>query len=246
MYAMKLLTVVTQPSINMRMVVPAMNYGSRKTELSSGQPKRPLSPYMGYYVKNFSKERAANPHLKIGDLAKLVASKWAKEDKELKTKMMAEYVESLTKYYEANQSYQLALSPEKLAAINEAKAEMKRKKEKKELRKVLEENNKPKRPATSFGMFLKDQIESRGLMIASGKTASITETTSTLANEWKNLNIDAKERYGEMFRKSMEDYRRKLVCWEDEMVRQAKEWLLKPTSQIDQPVEEKKKVNRKK
>lgn len=87
---------------------------------------------------------------------------------------MAEYVESLTKYYEANQSYQLALSPEKLAAINEAKAEMKRKKEKKELRKVLEENNKPKRPATSFGMFLKDQIESRGLMKASGKTASIT------------------------------------------------------------------------
>ena len=44
----------------------------------------------------------------------------------------------------------------------------------------------------------------------------------------------------------MEDYRRKLVCWEDEMVRQGKEWLLKPTSQIDQPVEEKKKVNRKK
>jgi len=180
------------------------------------------------------------------DLARHVASKWALENKELKTKMMAEYVESLSKYYEANQNYQLKLSPEKLAEIKENKAEMKRKKEKKELKKALEENNKPKRPATSFGMFLKDRIEAYGAKRPSGKPTLVTEITTKLANEWKNLSPEAKQKYTDVFQKNTEEYKKKLAQWEDEMVRQGKGWLLKPTLRVDQPLEDKKKQNRKK
>jgi len=246
MYAMKLLTKVAQPSLNMRMVVPVVNYGSKKTDLTDGPPKKPLSPYMEYYVKNFSTERAANPHLKVSNLAKLVASKWAVENKEFKTKMMTKYVEGLSKYYEATQSYQSSLSPEKLTEIKEAKAEMKRKKEQRVLKKAMEENNKPKRPATSFGMFVKEQIEARGLQAGSGNQHPITETTVIIANDWKKLSIEAKQRYAEKFQVGLEDYKKKLLQWEDEMVRQGKGWLVKSTSKGDPPAEEKKKVQRKK
>ena len=87
---------------------------------------------------------------------------------------MTKYVEGLSKYYEATQSYQSSLSPEKLTEIKEAKAEMKRKKEQRVLKKAMEENNKPKRPATSFGMFVKEQIEARGLQAGSGNQHPIT------------------------------------------------------------------------
>jgi hypothetical protein len=84
-------------------------------------------------------------------------------DQETKVKLHKEFLEKMAKYPEEQSNYYKSLTEEQRAQLEEAKDKLKLTKQKKKDREELKSNGKPERPATSFALFVSEQIQSRHL-----------------------------------------------------------------------------------
>lgn len=222
------LQLMTSPWLKIRLVCPilqATNCLSTKDSLPP-VPRKPLSSYVIFFKENFSQVRDIHPNLKMTDVARLVAANWAKIDQTFKDEKMVGYKEQLKKYYEAKEAYLAALSPSQLISINEANDLLKLRRSDLRIKIAQREHGIPKRPGTSFGMFLKDQVKIKNIKAS-------PEITKLLAKEWKLLDSESKKHYSEQYKQGLADYAVNISKWEEEMIRQGKEYLVRPQSRVD-------------
>ena len=100
---------------------------------------------------------------------------------------MTTYQESMAKYYEEKEKYLASLTPEQLSVITKENIEIQARKDGAKIRMAQKEHNMPKKPATSFGKFLKDTLKARGIK---GSTVSSFETVSKTCKSYLNPQSD--------------------------------------------------------
>ena len=84
-------------------------------------------------------------------------------DQETKIKLHKEFLQKMAKYPEEQSNYYNSLTEEQRAQLEEAKEKLKLSKQKRKDKEELKSSGKPERPATSFALYMSDQIQSRHL-----------------------------------------------------------------------------------
>lgn len=190
------------------------------------RPKKPGSPYFDFIKRvGYPEVEKMIPRPKLfKDIAPILREKWRMVDQETKIKLHKEFLQKMAKYPEEQSNYYNSLTEEQRAQLEKAKEKLKLSKQKRKDKEELKSSGKPERPATSFALYMSDQIQSRHLK------GNITDLNKILSKEWKELSDDKKSPYVKKFKEAWKEYQTKMSSWEEEMVRQGKESLIRAGS----------------
>eukprot|EP00092_Neocalanus_flemingeri_P024310 GFUD01026366.1.p1 GENE.GFUD01026366.1~~GFUD01026366.1.p1 ORF type:complete len:257 (-),score=89.58 GFUD01026366.1:36-806(-) len=182
--------------------------GKSPTEI----PKKPLTPWVTFYAKNFPAFKKSYPDLPTGEVMRKVSHEWAKVTEEDKSKLKTLFLKE-TEIYVAN----MAKVPKEL--IENAKAVKKTKRiekqnaqEKKKLKDLLASLNKPKRPISPYLLFCQDI---RPRLSANGLFG--TEIVRTMAVEWNQADTKTKELFEKKNEELFSKYEKELERWSRKM-----------------------------
>lgn len=181
------------------------------------RPKKPLSPYFKFQGQLRNKIIEKNPKIKVVEIPKLVAAEWRKISESDKSKLESEYAKEKEVYAENVKKYHDSLSPEAIEFLRKEKEEKKQRKEKREMNKLFRETCKPKRPGSSFYLFVKDNMDK-----TENQGKSYMSLVPTFSKIWTTLEDSEKEKYVLTYKKNFEKYKKDLLKWEESLIREGK------------------------
>ncbi|TNN47040.1 Transcription factor A, mitochondrial [Liparis tanakae] len=146
-------------------VLPAsyINPGRSLTSQASGPPKKPLNGYLRYVMQQQPVFTRRNPEIKCVDIIRTIAQQWRTMGQEQKRPFEEASVRDRERFKVELERYQAQLSPEQLQ--QQALEKKERMAKRKAIRKKRELTNlgKPKRPRSSFNIFMSEHfVEARG------------------------------------------------------------------------------------
>ncbi|KAI9551952.1 hypothetical protein GHT06_022289 [Daphnia sinensis] len=234
MYAIRIFPRLSNPwrSLNVAFSQPA-NYATttpKRTNLEEKlglpeRPKKPASPYLMFVKKTFPEYAKMNPKLPFKEVVQKVSEQWKKVDMETKTKMLNEYHEKLQKHPEEVEKYFSSLTDAQRVQLEAAKQDKNEIKKKRRTMQELKKTGKPIRPVASFGMFVKDEYSKMQSKNTFGPSA-----IKEISKKWNNLTPEEKAPFKLRYQEAYKAYEKNLVEWEEEMVRQGKESLVRSRS----------------
>jgi len=184
--------------------------------LQLDMPKKPMTPWITYYTKNFAAIKKSLPTVPTAQLMKKLSEDFKRMPEQEKAEMQQVYQKQMEMY-----SVKLAKVPQdvldKMKSLKKAKRAMKAGSQGKtealaELRSLQESLEKPKKPANPYIMFMNDR---RSNMSSSGLIPA--EQTKQLAKEWSQAGTAVKEKYDKAFAKLSAKYKKDLEKWNTEM-----------------------------
>ncbi|XP_046445176.1 transcription factor A, mitochondrial-like [Daphnia pulex] len=203
----------------------SVNYATKRLSIEEKlgfpeRPKKPLPPYIDYCQKKFAEFSNVSQKVLPREIIPKFAEEWKLIDKETKTKLMNEYREKLQKYPDTLQQYYLSLTDAQRLELETVRNEKDASAQKRKLRLENRKTGKPIRPVNQFGIFVKEVFPK----VSAGDSGkpNVQATLKDICKRWKNLTPEEKAPYKLKFEVADQEYQKKLVEWEDEMVRQGK------------------------
>ncbi|XP_020506956.1 transcription factor A, mitochondrial [Labrus bergylta] len=178
---------------------------------ASGPPKRPLNGYMRFVLQQQPVVTRQHPEVKSVDIIRKIAQQWRTLSPEQKRPFEDASLRAREQFKMDLQHYQAQLTP---AQLQQQTLEKKQKLAKRRaIRKKRELTNlgKPKRPRSSFNIFMSEHFEE-----ARGKT--IQDKMKSLRDDWRNLFNHQKQVYTQLAEDDKVRYKNEMKSWEEHMV----------------------------
>ncbi|XP_059468635.1 uncharacterized protein LOC132192611 [Neocloeon triangulifer] len=188
----------------------------RSVEAKLGIPSKPVKPLSAFF--RFAAQLRPNllkshPDLKATQVSKVAGVEWLKLNAQQKQQYETPYKKEYNTYLQAMDKYKSSLTEEHKSKINEAEQEIKQKKTRREIKQKSEELGKPKKPASSFILYLQENASKRG-------DTPVKDWVTKVGESWKKLSAAEKAKYETRGKQLRKDYVNNLEKWEDKMVRQ--------------------------
>jgi len=165
-------------------------------------------------------------NLPVAEVSRVIAEKWKEADPNLKLELQMETVKEFAAYAKAMQEYNSSLTEQDKGIIESNKIKVDEEKNKKKIRKEIKASGRPKKPRNGYLLYLEKRFPQLD------KTASHTEIIAKISKEWNLLDAGTKSHYETMHKKSVEQYELDLMEWEQKMIDQGKEYLIKKKAQF--------------
>lgn len=171
---------------------------SKKKKKDPSKPKRAMSSFMFFANEHRPVVRKEHPDLKITDVGKKLGEMWKALDDDKKKKYIEMANKDKDRYKGSMEKYQ---PPE---SSSESDSDDSRKKKRKK-KKKSKDPNKPKRSMSSFMFFAN---ENRSSVRKEHPDLKITEVGKKLADMWKELSKEEKQKYLDMADKDKDRYKK--------------------------------------
>ncbi|NP_001070857.1 transcription factor A, mitochondrial [Danio rerio] len=198
-------------------VAPAIKSFSTATR---GPPKRPLTAYMTFVKDMQPTVSKQNPSIKSVDVMRKIAQQWKMLTTEQKQPFQVASLEAKEQYKLALEKFKAQLTPAESAAFAEEKRQ--RVAKRKAIRKKKELNNlgKPKRPRSTFNIFMAEHfVEAKG--------TTTQAKLKSLRDDWNRLSDTQKQMYIQLAEDDKVRYKNEIKSWEEHMMEIGREDLLR-------------------
>uniref|UniRef100_K7G5Y0 Transcription factor A, mitochondrial n=1 Tax=Pelodiscus sinensis TaxID=13735 RepID=K7G5Y0_PELSI len=183
-------------------------------------PKRPLTAYFRFVKDQQPIFRKQNPDVSVVEIAKKIAHAWKELPvSEKQTYEGAAKVERQA-YKEELALYKAQLSPTQVVALKEERRRKLAKKKAMRKKRELTVLGKPKRPRTSFNIFMSEHFQE-------AKGISVQAKMKSLFEEWQNLSSSQKQTYLQLAEDDKIRYENEMKSWEEQMVDVGREDLIR-------------------
>nr|UOA02778.1 transcription factor A mitochondrial-like protein [Monochamus saltuarius] len=186
------------------------------------KPKRPQSPYVKFVAEHRINVIKDNPNFKQTEVIKKCAEDWKSITQELKEEYNVAYKNECAIYDQKLSTFNASLTPEQKEALQLASEEKKSSKERRKIKKIEKETNKPKRPMGAYALYIKEQSQI--------KNVSMKDLISSLKDDWTKLSEDEKTKYKNQFLKEREKYETAMADWEEKMLKEGRDNLIRVKS----------------
>lgn len=186
-------------------------HGIEKDSLPS-KPKRPPNVFLQYYSSVKDKLQAEYPHYKPKELVKKASEKWTQVDPTIKQNLQKLYHEQTFIYKQKLMDYENSLTDKQKVEIVQDLLRKGHSAKKAEIKRKLTELGKPKRPLSAFMLFLQNK------RVTKKPQESHKDWISNVTNEWKNMTIEAKNKYSAEAKDLLEKYKIEMKKWEEDMI----------------------------
>jgi len=182
----------------------------------SGIPKKPATPWVNFYSKNFQTVKKSNPNLATAEIMRKISTEWAKVGEKEKEKMQALYVKDVESFKKKMEKVpQHKLEDLKIARkIKQTEKEVRVSKQ--ERKNLLISLNKPKKPLSSFFLYTIDRRPQLPTNL------SAVEKTSKMAKEWRDANKQLKDFYEKKQAELAKKHEKDLEKWNMKMHKEGK------------------------
>ncbi|KAK2815437.1 hypothetical protein Q5P01_025904 [Channa striata] len=190
------------------------------TSQTSGPPKRPLNGYMRYVQQQQPILTRQNPDIKTIDIIRRIAQQWRVMTPEQKQPFEEASQRAREQFKLELQGYQAQLTP---AQVEQQALEKKQRMAKrKAIRKKRELTTlgKPKRPRSSFNIFMSEHFEEARGTTTQAKMKSVLD-------DWRNLFTHQKQVYKQLAEDDKIRYKNEIKSWEEHMVEIGREDLIR-------------------
>ncbi|XP_044276504.1 transcription factor A, mitochondrial isoform X2 [Varanus komodoensis] len=179
--------------------------------MSTGNyPKKPMTAYLRFYKDQHPIFMKNNPGVSITDLTKKIALAWRELPASEKEPYEAAAKVDRQEYNEQLATYKAQLTPDQKSAwIEEKKKKMEKRKTTKRKRQTV--LGKPKRPRSSFNIFMSEHFHE-------AKGASITQKLKNMHEEWEKLPTSQKQIYLQLAEDDKVRYANEIKLWEHHML----------------------------
>ncbi|XP_071129781.1 transcription factor A, mitochondrial-like [Mytilus edulis] len=202
------------------------NYVTKKEKIDIHSlpkaPKRPMTSYLEFY-KNHYNEIVENNNLqadkkKASKAVQICSGMWESLDDVTRKGYQDRAHVRLEAYREEMKKFKDSLTAEQKELLKEAKKQIReekiKKKEKKEEKQKNTEHGLPKRPLSSYMIFVNSKMPNP----YSDKSA--TEFVQMLGHEWKEMSKQEKQSFEVLYAEAKEEYNLKMTEWVENMVEQ--------------------------
>ncbi|EFA08515.1 transcription factor A, mitochondrial [Tribolium castaneum] len=186
------------------------------------KPKKPLTPYFKFIQDHRPALLKQNPNLKVTQVVSQLAADWKTVDPSLKAKYENDYKNEMEEYADQYLRYTESLTTEQKMALKEYNKEVKKSKIKREKKKKVRENDKPKKPVGPYMLYLMEQ--------AKVSNKKYPQLMKELKGEWAELSPDEKSKYVEAAEKAKKQYEQDLSKWEMKMIEEGNEDLVRQST----------------
>ncbi|XP_011862122.1 PREDICTED: transcription factor A, mitochondrial isoform X2 [Vollenhovia emeryi] len=176
------------------------------------KPKKPLNVFLLYYNSIRSKLQEEYPQSKSTELVKKASEKWAQIDPMLKQNLQKQYLEQTSVYKQKLMDYENSLTDEQKMEIVQQLLKKGHTLKKGEIKQKLMELGKPKRPLSAFMLFLQSK------RVAKKPQVSHKDWINSVTEEWKDLTLEAKNKYSAEAKDLYEKYKVEVKKWEEDMI----------------------------
>ncbi|NWS22353.1 TFAM factor, partial [Pachyramphus minor] len=187
---------------------------------SDQRPKRPLTAYFRFMMENRPAFREKNPEASSTELTKILAGAW----KELPAAQKQVYEEAKKaewqRYGEQLAKYKAQLTPAQAAALKEERRQQLAKRRSLQAKRELTALGKPKRPRSSFNIFVSEKFqETEGI--------SPMAKLKKLFDAWQKLSPSQKQPFVQLAEDDKVRYENEMKSWEAKMVELGREELVR-------------------
>lgn len=187
------------------------------------KPKKPLTSFFTYLVEKRSIVEKENPTLTSKDIIKKLSEVWKSLSPEVRKKYEEQAQQNKNEYQEKIEDYIANLTPEQESIIKQRENEKHEDRERRRHKKELRNERKPKRPGSSFGLFVCEQSKGKKYK----ETSTLSEFMNEIKSQWAKLTEVEKDKYRFEYKKKKEQYEKELVAWEHKMIAEGKEHLVR-------------------
>ncbi|KAM3965791.1 mitochondrial transcription factor A [Aphomia sociella] len=189
------------------------NYTKKSAEEKLGieKPKRPLTPYFKFMTQMRPALLAKNPGITSKEAVAWTSKHWQELDAETKTQMVKEYEKDMEDYKKIKQIYESSLTEQQKTDIKQLKEEMTAAKEKRKLKAEYKELGRPKKPMSSYFLFVQTRKEA-----FQGK--NMKEYQEKMKAEWLKLTESERFKYEKQAQELMNKYKKDIEAWELKMI----------------------------
>ena len=185
------------------------------------KPKKPLNAFMQYYISIKDKLHKEYPNYTQKELLKKVAEQWAQVEPTVKQNLQKQYTEQSSVYKQKLMDYKNSITDDQQMLIKKELIKKEHALERSQVKQKLAELGKPKRPLTVFFLFMQDKRMVKDSQI------SQHDWMRNISKEWKNLTVEAKNKYIAEAAQLSEKYKTEIKKWEENMIRAGHQELLK-------------------
>ncbi|XP_052781462.1 transcription factor A, mitochondrial-like [Mya arenaria] len=201
------------------------------------KPKRPDNVYFQYRLKVKDEVDRLYPEKSVSEKAKIYGDMYRKLPDAEKQTLAANYALLVSKYQEQIKAWKNSLSKEEITILEKQNQEKAKQKKKRKIKKLLKENEKPKRPAAPFFIFYKEHLPQKGEGIDGYRQA-----VADASEQWKGMSESQKKVYYDQAAKLFEDYQHQMHVWETQMLKEGKHELVRAKT-LEKFNQEKKKMH---
>uniref|UniRef100_A0A2A4JEZ8 HMG box domain-containing protein n=1 Tax=Heliothis virescens TaxID=7102 RepID=A0A2A4JEZ8_HELVI len=184
---------------------------SAEERLGLEKPKRPLTPFFKFMTQMRPALLAKNPGISSKEAISWTSKHWQQLDLETKTQMAKEYEKDLEDYKKIKAMYESSLTDKQKEDIKRVKDEMAVAKEKRKLRAEYKELGRPKKPMSSYFLFIQSRRE-----VFKGK--DLKQYQEQVKQEWVKLSESEKAKFDKQAADLMAKYKKELEAWELKMI----------------------------
>nr|XP_056706539.1 transcription factor A, mitochondrial [Euleptes europaea] len=177
---------------------------------SDNRPKQPLTAYIRFYKDQQPIYRKQNPDISPLDITRQIAHAWRELPScDKQAYEAAAKIERQT-YKEQMAKYKAQLTPAQEEALKEEKRRKVAKRRATRRKRQLTVLGKPKRPRTTFNIFMSEHFQE-------AKGASVTGKMKNLFEEWQKLPSSIKQTYYQLAEDDKIRYENEMKLWEEHM-----------------------------
>ncbi|XP_018403890.1 PREDICTED: transcription factor A, mitochondrial isoform X2 [Cyphomyrmex costatus] len=176
------------------------------------KPKKPPSVFLLYYNSIRNKLQKEYPHCKPKELSKIVSEKWAQIDPTEKQNLQKQFREQTSIYKQKLMDYENSLTNEQKIEIIQKLLKKGHTLKQGEIKQKLIELGKPKRPLPAFMLFMQSKKSTKN------PQESYKDWLNNVINEWKNMTVEAKNKYNAEASDLFKNYKIEVEKWKEEMI----------------------------
>ncbi|KAJ8714946.1 hypothetical protein PYW08_004927 [Mythimna loreyi] len=193
--------------------VQACSYTKKSAEerLGLDKPKRPLTPFFKFMTQMRPALLAKNPGISSKEAIAWTSKHWQQLDLETKAQMGKEYEKDLEDYKKIKAMYESSLTDKQKEDIKRIKLELAEAKEKRKLKAEYKELGRPKKPMSSYFLFIQSRKEGF-------KGKDLKQYQEQVKKEWVKLTETEKAKFDKQAAELMAKYRKELEAWELKMI----------------------------
>ncbi|KAM6963756.1 transcription factor A, mitochondrial [Tautogolabrus adspersus] len=181
------------------------------TSQANGPPKRPLNGYMRFVQQQQPIVTRQHPEVKSVDIIRKIAQQWRTLSPEQKRPFEDASVRAREQFKLDLLRYTAQLTPAQLQQQTLEKRQRLAKRRAIRKKRELTNLGKPKRPRSSFNIFMSEHFEE-----ARGKTTQ--EKMMSLRDDWRSLFTHQKQVYTQLAEDDKIRYKNEMKSWEEHMV----------------------------
>ncbi|KAI5637544.1 HMG (high mobility group) box domain-containing protein [Phthorimaea operculella] len=208
---------------------------SAEEKLGIEKPKRPLTPFFKFMQQMRPALLAKNPGITSKEAIAWSSKHWQELDTETKGQMVKEYEKDLEDYKKIKAMYESSLTEKQKEDIKRVKEEMAAAKEKRKLKAEYKELGKPKKPMSSYFLYIQSRKD-----IFQGK--SLKEYQEKIKQDWLKLSESEKAKFEKQAQELMKKYKKDMEAWELKMVAQGRSDLVRTRTVREKKPKEAKKA----